>query len=62
MTRTKLKDREMPVYTRKEEMFNMISHIVGGVVGIAGMVLCIIFPRCIITDTGWQDRLCSACR
>lgn len=36
MTRTKLKDREMPVYTRKEEMFNMISHIVGGVVGIAG--------------------------
>ena len=43
MTRTKLKDREMPVYTKKEEMFNMISHIVGGVVGIAGMVLCIIF-------------------
>mgnify|MGYP000809784855 CR=1 FL=1 len=42
MTRTKLKDREMPVYTKKEEMFNMISHIVGGVVGIAGMVLCII--------------------
>ena len=31
MTRTKLKDREMPVYTKKEEMFNMISHIVGGV-------------------------------
>ena len=43
MTRTKLKDREMPVYTKNEEMFNMISHIVGGVVGIAGMVLCIIF-------------------
>lgn len=43
MTRTKLKDREMPVYTKKEEMFNMISHIVGGVAGIAGMVLCIIF-------------------
>ena len=43
MTRTKLKDREMPVYTKKEEMFNMTSHIVGGVVGIAGMVLCIIF-------------------
>ena len=43
MTRTKLKDREMPVYTRKEELFNMISHIIGGVVGIAGMVLCIIF-------------------
>ena len=43
MTRTKLMDREMPVYTKNEELFNMISHIVGGVVGIAGMVLCIIF-------------------
>ena len=42
MTRTKLMDREMPVYTKNEELFNMISHIVGGVVGIAGMVLCII--------------------
>ena len=61
MTRTKLKDREMPVYTKKEEMFNMISHIVGGVVGIAGMVLCIIFSALHHNGYG-QDRLCSACR
>ena len=35
MTRTKLMDREMPVYTKNEELFNMISHIVGGAVGVA---------------------------
>ena len=40
--RTKLREREMPVYTRGEERFNMISHIVGGAVGIAALVLCII--------------------
>ena len=37
MTRTKLMDREMPVYTKNEELFNMISHIVGGAVGVALM-------------------------
>lgn len=42
MTRTKLKDRELPVYTKGEERFNMISHIVGGVVGVAALVLCIV--------------------
>ena len=42
MARTKLMDREMPVYTKNEELFNMISHIVGGAVGVAGLVLCII--------------------
>ena len=40
--RTKLMDRVMPDYTRGEELFNMISHIVGGVVGIAALVLCVI--------------------
>ena len=32
--RTKLKDRNLPDYTKGEELFNMISHIVGGAVGI----------------------------
>ena len=41
--RTKLSDRELPVYTKGEERFNMISHIVGGAVGIAALVLCIAF-------------------
>ena len=43
MSRTKLKDRELPTYTRGEEIFNMVSHIVGDAIGLIGMVLCIIF-------------------
>ncbi len=43
MHRTKLKDRELPTYTKGEEIFNMVSHIVGGAIGFIGMVLCIIF-------------------
>ena len=41
--RTKLRERELPTYTKGEEIFNMVSHIVGGAVGIAALVLCIIF-------------------
>lgn len=40
--RTKLRDRQMPVYTKGEERFNMISHIVGGAIGVAALVLCIV--------------------
>ena len=40
--RTKLKDRSLPVYTKGEEIFNMVSHIVGGAIGIAALVLCIV--------------------
>lgn len=40
--RTKLADRLLPNYTRGEEIFNMISHIVGGAMGIAITVICII--------------------
>ncbi|MBQ8618947.1 MAG: hemolysin III family protein [Clostridia bacterium] len=40
--RTKLKDRPLPTYTKGEEIFNMVSHIVGGAIGIAALVLCII--------------------
>lgn len=43
MNRTKLKDRELPTYTKGEEIFNMVSHIIGGAMGIAALVLCIIF-------------------
>ena len=43
MTRTKLADRILPTYTKGEEIFNMTSHIVGGVLGIVATVLCIIF-------------------
>ncbi|MBQ2947718.1 MAG: hemolysin III family protein [Clostridia bacterium] len=43
MKRTKLKDRSLPVYTKGEELFNMITHIVGGAIGVAALVLCIVF-------------------
>lgn len=43
MKRTKLKDRTLPKYTRGEELFNMISHIVGGGLGIIALILCVVF-------------------
>lgn len=39
MKRTKLKDRVLPTYTKGEEIFNMVSHIVGGALGIVITVL-----------------------
>ena len=32
--RTRLADRQLPDYTRGEEIMNMVTHIVGGVSGI----------------------------
>ncbi len=43
MKRTKLADRVLPYYTKGEDIFNMVSHIVGGVIGITAIVLCSIF-------------------
>ncbi len=42
MPRTKLNDRKLPVYTKGEEIFNMVTHIVGGSLGIIGMIICIV--------------------
>ncbi len=39
--RTKLSDRILPNYTRGEEIMNMVTHIVGGALGIVALVLCI---------------------
>lgn len=38
MKRTKLKDRILPKYTKGEEIFNYVTHIVGGAVGIVTVV------------------------
>lgn len=43
MARTKLRDRVLPRYTKGEEIFNMVSHIVGGALGITATALCVIF-------------------
>lgn len=42
MQRTKLIDRRLPDYTRGEEIFNMVSHIIGGGLGIIVCALCVI--------------------
>lgn len=42
MKRTKLKDRILPNYTKGEEITNMVTHIVGGALGIVALVLCVI--------------------
>ena len=43
MERTKLRDRSLPDYTKGEEIFNMVSHIVGGGLGVIALVLCVVF-------------------
>ena len=43
MKRIKLCDRVLPTYTKGEEIFNVSSHIVGGVLGIVATILCIVF-------------------
>lgn len=43
MIRTKLKDRILPTYTKGEEIFNMVSHIVGASFGLVALVLCVVF-------------------
>ena len=41
MKRIKLRDRQLPDYTRGEEWMNMITHVIGGVVGIGALGLCL---------------------
>lgn len=43
MKRTKLSDRKLPNYSRGEEIMNMVTHIVGGALGIVALVLCVVF-------------------
>ena len=42
MTRTALKNRGLPDYTKGEEVFNMVTHIVGGAFGIIALVFGVI--------------------
>ena len=42
MPRTKLNDRVLPTYTKGEEIFNMVTHIVGGALGLIGMIACLV--------------------
>ena len=42
MKRTKLRDRLLPDYTKGEEIMNMVTHTVGGGIGILGLVFCVL--------------------
>lgn len=39
----KLKNRKLPVYTRGEEIANMVTHIAGAVFALVSLFLCVIF-------------------
>lgn len=39
------KKEELPTYSRKEEIFNMSSHIIGGIMGIVEIILCIVLQN-----------------
>ena len=41
MKRTKLADRVLPVYSIGEEVLNTATHLIGGLLGIAALVLCV---------------------
>ena len=41
--RTPIDERPLPDYTRGEEVFNMVSHIVGGAFGVLALILCAVF-------------------
>ena len=43
MKRIPLAERTLPNYTRGEELFNMISHITGGALGLVALTLCLCF-------------------
>ena len=46
MKRIKLADRKLPDYTKGEEIMNMVTHIVGGALGIVVLVLCLFRSIC----------------
>lgn len=43
MTRTKLCDRQLPTYTLGEEIINTASHAIGALLGVAALIVCIVF-------------------
>ena len=51
MKRTKLHDRQLPDYTRGEEIFNSVSHIVGAAFGVIALAACLIIS--ILHENTW---------
>ena len=44
--RIKLAERLLPNYTKGEEVMNMVTHIVGGGIGVLVLVLCVAKATC----------------
>ena len=57
MKRTKLSDRKLPDYTRGEELMNMITHIVGGGLGVVVLLTCVI--RAALRDNFYGILSCT---
>ena len=57
MRRTALCDRELPSYTKGEEIFNMVTHIVGG--GIAVLILVISVLISVFNRNVWAVVTCA---
>lgn len=57
MKRTPLRQRALPVYSRGEERMNMITHIVGGALGLVVLVSCVI--RAALTGDAWDVFSCA---
>lgn len=55
MTRTKLRDRTLPDYTRGEELFNAASHLFGALLGAVG------FLFCLVAASGADDPVETVC-
>ena len=43
MKRTKLCDRQLPVYSRGEEIMNMVTHITGGGIAVLALIACVVY-------------------
>jgi len=50
-TRTKLADRQLPNYSKGEEIMNMTTHIVGGVLGAVALIMCVV--KSVINSNGY---------
>ena len=57
MKRTKLSDRQLPNYTRGEELMNMITHIVGGALGVVVLLTCVV--RAALNDNYYGILSCT---
>ena len=57
MKRTPLHARVLPTYSRGEELMNMITHIVGGALGVVVLLSCVI--RAALLDNFWGIFSCT---